>query len=136
MHTPAPGRPLFQAATANFNPWAADEGDKKNPDRGPMLVITGENDNIVPLGDGQRGVQEAGQEPAAATEIVEIPGVGHSLIIDSSWKLGRRRGAGLPASRASPRVSATIDAGTGGASTARRRAGMPAPHGCPVELRP
>lgn len=85
MHTPAPGRALFQAATANFNPWAATKATKKNADRGPMLVVTGENDNIVPFAMANAAYKKQRKNTAAATELVEIKGVGHSLIIDSSW---------------------------------------------------
>src|SRR2546426_9435524 len=45
---PAPGAPLFQAATANLNPWTEAKVDSKNPDRGPLLIISGEKDNTVP----------------------------------------------------------------------------------------
>ena len=31
-----PGKVLFQAAAANFNPWSEDKVDTKNPDRGPL----------------------------------------------------------------------------------------------------
>jgi pimeloyl-ACP methyl ester carboxylesterase len=39
---PAPGAPLFQAATANLNPWTEAKVDTKNPHRGPLLIISGE----------------------------------------------------------------------------------------------
>src|SRR5450756_2519865 len=45
---PASGVPLFQAATANLNPWTEAKVDSKNPDRGPLLIINGEKDNTVP----------------------------------------------------------------------------------------
>ena len=45
---PAPGAPLFQAATANLNPWTEAKVDTKNPERGPLLIISGEKDNTVP----------------------------------------------------------------------------------------
>src|SRR5437016_1898363 len=45
---PAPGKPLFQAAAANLNPWTEVKVDSKNPDRGPMLIISGEMDHTVP----------------------------------------------------------------------------------------
>lgn len=84
FHTPAPGRPLFQAATANLFPWTVAKADKKNPARGPMLVITGEQDRIVPfaLANAAYKGQKKNTNP---TELVEIPGVGHSLVIDSHW---------------------------------------------------
>src|SRR5256712_9630431 len=45
---PASGAPLFQAATANLNPWTEAKVHTDNPKRGPPLVITGEQDNTVP----------------------------------------------------------------------------------------
>src|SRR6476620_8258793 len=45
---PAPGKPLFQAAFANVNPWTEAKVDTRNPDRGPMLVVSGEKDHTVP----------------------------------------------------------------------------------------
>jgi pimeloyl-ACP methyl ester carboxylesterase len=39
---PAPGEPLFQAATSNLNPWTEAKVDTENPDRGPLLIISGE----------------------------------------------------------------------------------------------
>ncbi|WP_183095040.1 alpha/beta fold hydrolase [Nocardioides stalactiti] len=85
FHTPAPGRPLFQAATANVNPWARTKAAKKNADRGPMLVVTGENDNIVPFAMANAAFKKQRKNQHHATELVEIPGVGHSLVIDSHW---------------------------------------------------
>ena len=38
---PGSGVPLFQAATANLNPWTEAKVKSKNPDRGPMLIIDG-----------------------------------------------------------------------------------------------
>ena len=54
---PASGVPLFQAAAANLNPWTEAKVDTKNPDRGPLLIISGEKDNTVPRADRQRLVQ-------------------------------------------------------------------------------
>src|SRR5205807_2107445 len=45
---PASGAPLFQAATANLNPWTEVKVDTKNPERGPMLIVSGEKDHTVP----------------------------------------------------------------------------------------
>ena len=46
---PASGRSLFQAATANLNPWTEAKVDTHNPDRRPLLIISGEKDHTVPL---------------------------------------------------------------------------------------
>jgi len=85
FHTPAPGRPLFQAATANLVPWTVVKAEKQAADRGPMLVITGEKDHIVPFALANAAYKQQRKNPSAVTELVEIKGVGHSLVIDSHW---------------------------------------------------
>src|SRR3954454_23020336 len=45
---PGPGEPLFQAAAANFNPWSEAKVDARNPERGPMLIISADQDHTVP----------------------------------------------------------------------------------------
>ena len=82
---PAPGAPLFQAATANLNPWTEAKVDTENPDRGPMLIISGEKDHTVPWAIANASFHQQ-QKNAAITEIVEIPNRGHALTIDSGWK--------------------------------------------------
>jgi len=81
---PAPGAPLFQAAVANLNPWTEAKVDTENPDRGPMLIISGELDHTVP-----RVLSEAAfkrqQRNEGVTEFVEVPNRGHALTIDSGW---------------------------------------------------
>jgi hypothetical protein len=44
----ASGKPLFQAATVDLNPWTEAKVDTNNPDRGPLLIISGEKDDTVP----------------------------------------------------------------------------------------
>jgi non-heme chloroperoxidase len=46
--TRSPGKPIFQAAAANLNPWTEAKVDTKNPERGPMLIVSGEQDHTVP----------------------------------------------------------------------------------------
>ncbi|MDQ1356797.1 MAG: hypothetical protein QOG44_1170 [Acidimicrobiaceae bacterium] len=82
---PAPGAPLFQAATANFNPWTEAKVDSKNPDRGPLLIISGERDNTVPWAIANASYKRQ-KRNAGVTEIVEIPNRGHALTIDSGWR--------------------------------------------------
>lgn len=84
-HVPAPGRPLFQAASANVTPGRATYADKRNPKRGPLLVVTGEKDHIVPFALSNAAYKQQARNPGV-TEIREIPGVGHSLVIDSHWR--------------------------------------------------
>ncbi|WP_062518785.1 alpha/beta hydrolase [Demequina silvatica] len=83
-HVAAPGRPLFQAATANLTAGAATRLDPRNPARGPLLVISGEKDTIVPRAIAHAAYRLQSRN-GSATEFVEIPGRGHSLVIDSGW---------------------------------------------------
>jgi pimeloyl-ACP methyl ester carboxylesterase len=86
FHVPASGAPLFQAAVANINPFHNEVTvDVRNPDRGPLLVIAGENDNTVPLAITRATYKQQSKNPGV-TELVEIPGRGHSLTIDHGWR--------------------------------------------------
>jgi len=82
---PAPGKPLFQAATANFNPWTEAAVETGNPARGPLLIISGEKDHTVPPAIANASYQREARNPGI-TEIVEIAGRGHSLTIDGGWR--------------------------------------------------
>jgi non-heme chloroperoxidase len=82
---PGSGVPLFQAATANLNPWTEAKVNTKNPERGPLLIIDGEKDNTVPWAIANASFKKQKRNDAV-TEIVEIPNRGHSLTIDSGWR--------------------------------------------------
>lgn len=82
---PASGAPLFQAATANLNPWTEAKVDTGNPDRGPLLIINGEKDNTVPWAIANASYKKQAKNEGV-TEIVEIPSRGHALTIDSGWR--------------------------------------------------
>jgi non-heme chloroperoxidase len=82
---PAPGAPLFQAATANFNPWTEAKADTKNPARGPLLIVSGEKDHTVPWAIANASFKKQRRNPGV-TEIVEMPNRGHALVIDSGWR--------------------------------------------------
>ncbi|HEV7360818.1 MAG TPA: alpha/beta hydrolase [Mycobacterium sp.] len=86
FHVPAPGLPLFQAAVSNFNPVSETRVDSKNPDRGPLLIIAGENDHTIPLAITEATFKLQSKRNPGVTEIERIPGRGHSLVIDSGWK--------------------------------------------------
>src|SRR6202790_5673208 len=66
---PAPGAPLFQAATANLNPWTEAKVDTENPERGPLLLISGETDNTVPWAIVNASFEKQKRNPGV-TEIV------------------------------------------------------------------
>ena len=82
---PAPGEPLFQAAAANLNPWTEAKVDTKNPERGPLLIIDGELDHIVPWSIANASFTRQKRNPGV-TEIAKISGRGHALTIDAGWK--------------------------------------------------
>jgi pimeloyl-ACP methyl ester carboxylesterase len=82
---PASGAPLFQAAAANLNPWTEAKVDTKNPDRGPLLIISGEKDNTVPWAIANASYKQQKRNPGI-TEIIEMPNRGHALVIDNGWR--------------------------------------------------
>jgi pimeloyl-ACP methyl ester carboxylesterase len=82
---PTSGEPLFQAASANLNPWTEAKVDTKNPERGPLLIMDGERDHVVPWAIANASYKRQARNPGV-TEIVKIPGRGHALTIDSGWR--------------------------------------------------
>ncbi len=80
-----PGEPLFQAASANINPWSAARVNSGNPQRGPMLIIAGDKDHAVPWSIAYAAYKKQARNEGV-TEIVEMPNRGHSLIIDAGWR--------------------------------------------------
>ncbi|MGX9356677.1 alpha/beta hydrolase [Roseobacteraceae bacterium S113] len=84
-HVPAPGLPLFQAATANINPWTQAKVNTRFVDRGPLLIIAAGKDHTVPLSIARASFRLQ-KKNTAPTEIVEIQDRGHSLVFDSEWE--------------------------------------------------
>ena len=82
---PGSGAPLFQAATANLNPWTEAKVNTKNPDRGPLLIMDGEKDHTVPWAIANASFKRQ-RRNAGVTEIIQIPDRGHSLTIDHGWR--------------------------------------------------
>jgi non-heme chloroperoxidase len=82
---PASALPLFQAASANLNPWTEAKVDTKSPGRGPLLIISGEKDHTVPWAIANASFKRQ-QRNEGVTEIVEMPNRGHSLTIDGGWR--------------------------------------------------
>jgi pimeloyl-ACP methyl ester carboxylesterase len=82
---PASGAPLFQAASANLNPWTEAKVDTKNPERGPLLIIDGDKDNTVPWAIANASFKRQ-QRNEGVTEILKVPNRGHALTIDSGWR--------------------------------------------------
>ena len=82
---PASGAPIFQAASANFNPWTEVKVDSRNPDRGPLLIISGEKDHTVPWAIANASFKKQ-ERNHNVTEITEMPNRGHALTIDGGWR--------------------------------------------------
>jgi pimeloyl-ACP methyl ester carboxylesterase len=82
---PAGGKPLFQAAAANLNPWTEAKVNHENRDRGPMLIVAGEKDHTVPPAIANASFKQE-QKNEGVTEIEQIPNRGHALTIDSGWR--------------------------------------------------
>jgi non-heme chloroperoxidase len=82
---PTSGEPLFQAASANLNPWTEAKVRSKNPERGPLLIISGEKDHTVPWAIANASYKRQ-KRNEGVTDIVEMPNRGHALTIDSGWR--------------------------------------------------
>jgi pimeloyl-ACP methyl ester carboxylesterase len=82
---PAPGRPLFEAAAANFDPHSPAKVNTGNEARGPLLLITGGKDHTVPEAVTRATLKQY-RHSDATTDILELPDRAHSLTIDHGWR--------------------------------------------------
>jgi non-heme chloroperoxidase len=82
---PGAGEPLFQAASANFNPWSEAKVDSTNPKRGPMLIVSADSDHTVPWAIANASYKKQ-KRNQGVTEVVKMPGRGHALTIDAGWR--------------------------------------------------
>ena len=82
LHTRC-GRPFFQAGLANFNPNAVTKVDYKNPDRAPLLLVTGAEDRICPPSVNKANFKKQAKAPSA-TEHKEYP----ALPLPGAGRLG------------------------------------------------
>jgi non-heme chloroperoxidase len=80
-----PAAPLFQAASANLNPWTEVKVNSKNPDRGAMLLIGGGRDHTVPWSITNASYKKQRRNPGM-TEIVKFDSRGHAMTIDDGWQ--------------------------------------------------
>ena len=79
------GEPLFQAASANLNPWTEAKVDTGNRDRGPMLIVSADSDHTVPWAIANAAYKRQ-KRNTGVTEIVKMRGRGHTLTIDAGWR--------------------------------------------------
>lgn len=82
---PSPGKPLFEAATANFTPHSPAAVDVANATRGPLLITAGTADHTVPAVSSKAAYKQYAKS-SAITDFHEYEGRGHSLTIDHGWR--------------------------------------------------
>jgi non-heme chloroperoxidase len=78
---PSPGKPLFEAAAANFMLKSPAAVNAANKTRGPLLLIAGGADHTVPASVVMQTRRLYHKSPAI-TDLREFPDRGHSLTID------------------------------------------------------
>ena len=82
---PAPGKPLFEAAAANFSLHSPAKVNTANEGRGPLLLVMGGRDHTVPEVITKATVKQY-RHSSAVTDLEEFADRGHSLTIDSGWR--------------------------------------------------
>ena len=82
---PGPGRPLFQAAFANFNPHAATKADFHKDDRPPLLVVGNSADHTVPASVSHAAAKLLGRSKATV-DYKEFPGRPHFTAGAPGWE--------------------------------------------------
>jgi non-heme chloroperoxidase len=82
---PGPGRMLFQAAFANFNPNAASKIDFKNPKRAPLLLMANGHDHTVPAVSTKASYKLQSRSPSV-TELKEYPDRSHYTCGEPGWE--------------------------------------------------
>jgi non-heme chloroperoxidase len=82
---PSPGKPLFEAAFANFVPNSPAKVNTRNKTRGPLLLTAGGQDHTVPPAI-IRSTRKLYHRSPAITDFREFLDRGHSLTIDHGWR--------------------------------------------------
>jgi len=82
---PGPGRPLFEASSANFTRNAPTTVDTSRGDRGPLLLIANGKDHTVPA-VVVRGAHRLYGSSNARTDLVTYLDRGHSAPFDHGWR--------------------------------------------------
>src|SRR6478609_11665819 len=83
---PGPGRPLFEDAAATFSKHSPAAVDTHHAVRGPLLLVSGDNDHTVPS-KVTRQVFKLYADNPSVTEYKEFEDRGHSLTMDAGWKV-------------------------------------------------
>jgi len=82
---PAPGLPLFEAASANFSLHSPAKVATDNEQRGPLLLVMGGQDHTVPEAITKSTLKQY-RHSNAETDLLEFEDRGHSLTIDHGWQ--------------------------------------------------
>jgi len=82
---PGPGRPIFQAASANINPFAATRVNFRNGKRAPLLLISGSEDHQIPASLNRENYRKYARSKAV-TDYKEFPGRSHLIIAQQGWQ--------------------------------------------------
>jgi pimeloyl-ACP methyl ester carboxylesterase len=82
---PSPGKPLFEAASANFVTESPAAVETINMDRGPLLLVMGGKDHTAPEAITRSTLKQY-RYSTAVTDLLEFPDRGHSLTVDSGWR--------------------------------------------------
>jgi pimeloyl-ACP methyl ester carboxylesterase len=82
---PAPGKPLFEAAVANFSLHSPAAVETGNEDRGPLLLIAGGKDHTVPEVITKATAKQY-RKSGAVTDLIQLDDRGHSLTVDHGWR--------------------------------------------------
>ena len=82
---PGPGRVLFQAALANFNPHAATRIHFDNDTRAPLLIIAGSDDHVSPPVVNQ-ATARLQRKSESETDYQEFPNRSHFILGQEGWQ--------------------------------------------------
>jgi alpha-beta hydrolase superfamily lysophospholipase len=82
---PGPGKTLFEAALANFNPHAPTTVHFHNDDRAPLLLIAGQLDHVVPA-TIVRTEAKLQRKSKAITGYKEFVGRSHYIVGQDGWE--------------------------------------------------
>jgi pimeloyl-ACP methyl ester carboxylesterase len=82
---PSPGKPLFEAAAANFSLHSPAKVETGNEGRGPLLLVMGGKDHTVPEVITKATAKQY-RHSSAVTDLLEFADRGHSLTIDGGWR--------------------------------------------------
>src|SRR6266542_761715 len=75
----------FRDAFANFARRSPAAVNTRNSDRGPLLLISGQQDHTVPDAV-TRSAFKRYRKSGAVTDLKQFPDRGHSLVVDSGWQ--------------------------------------------------